>query len=114
MTEKKTRLEEDLEAALAGRKRWGALTLILLLLLLAVLFYTVNVGRELFESQKRIEALQLEIDSLMIKMESLRVEAMKCKEKESSGQEPENTDTGRSGESTSVPSPVSSPEAGSG
>jgi len=77
----KTRLEEDLELVQTRGRKWGAVTILLLIILLGTLAYSVSLNRKLLESERRIESLKLEIDSLMIKMEALRIDAMKCTEK---------------------------------
>jgi hypothetical protein len=78
----KTRLEEDLELVQTRGRRWGVAIILLLVLLLGALAYSVSLNKKLVESERRIESLTLEIDSLRIKMEALRIDAMKCTEGE--------------------------------
>ncbi len=81
MTEK-TKLEEDLERVQYRGKRWGAVAFILLILLLLACFYIVKIQKSLLEADRTVSNLQLQVDTMKLKIETLRIDSARCAEAE--------------------------------
>ncbi len=79
-TTEKTKLEKELEEVQSGKKRWGWVSLILVLLIIAILVYTVRLREELLLAKHTIQSLKIRVESLQIELESMKSEAEKYKE----------------------------------
>lgn len=85
MTEK-TRLEKDLEMVQLKKGGWGGVIVLLLFLLIA-LFYIGSLHHRLYEARRTVTSLNLEVDTLLLKLESLGADAARCSD-DSPGKKP--------------------------